>query len=74
MVHAAGPELLTHFVSGGQSKIGDSKSHAPVEAKNVLRLEVTMIDTHRMTILDRIEELKEYVLDQVILAKITSLV
>jgi hypothetical protein len=33
-----------------------------------------VIDAQRMTELDRVEELKEYVLDQVILAKITSFV
>ena len=33
-----------------------------------------MIDTQRMAVIDRVEELEESVLDQVILAKITSFV
>ena len=44
MVHAAGPELFAHFFSGGQSKIRDRKPQTSTEAKDVLRLEITMID------------------------------
>ncbi len=44
MVHAAGPELLTDFLSGSQPKICYRKPQAPVEAKHVLRLEIAVID------------------------------
>ena len=73
MVHAAGPELLADFLSGGQPKIRDRKPQAPVKAEDILRLEITVIDAQGMTVIDRIEELEEYVFDQVISAKITAL-
>jgi hypothetical protein len=73
VVHAAGPELLADFLSGSQSKIRDRKPQAPVEAKHVLRLEVTVIDSQRMAVIDRIEELEKNVFDEVVSTKITSL-
>ena len=73
MVHAAGPELLTDFLSGSQPKIRDRKPQASVKAEHVLRLEITVVDAQRMAVIDRIEELEENVLDQVVPAKITSL-
>ena len=74
MVHAAGPELFAHFFSGGQSKIRDRKPQASIKAKDVLRLEITMIDAQGMAELDRLEELEKYVFDQVIAAEIATLV
>ena len=74
MIHAAGPELLADCLSSGQPKIRDRKPKSRVKAKHILRLEVTVIDTQRMAVIDRVEELEESVLDQVIVAKITSFV
>jgi hypothetical protein len=73
VVHAAGPELLADFLSGGQSKIRDRKPQAPVKAEHVLRLEITVVDAQGMAVIDRIEQLEENVFDQVISTKITSL-
>jgi hypothetical protein len=73
VVHAAGPELLADFLSGSQPKIRDRKPQAPVKAKHVLRLEITVVDAQRMAVIDRIEELEENVFDQVISTQITSL-
>jgi 23S rRNA U2552 (ribose-2'-O)-methylase RlmE/FtsJ len=74
VVHAAGPELLADFLCSGQSKIRDRKPQASIEAKHILRLEVTMIDAQRMAKIDRVEELEENVLDQVVVTKIASFV
>jgi hypothetical protein len=74
VVHAAGPELLTDFLGRSQAKIRYRKPKPCVKAKHILRLEVTMIDTQRMAVIDRIKELEESVLDQVVLAQITSFV
>ena len=74
MVHAASPELFADFFIGGQSKIRDRKPQTPTQAKDVLRLEITMIDAQGMAELDCLEELKKYVLDQVIAAEIATLV
>jgi hypothetical protein len=74
VIHAAGPELLADFLSGSQAKIRDRKPKARIKAKYILRLEVTVIDAQGMAVIDRIKELEESVLDQVILAKITSFV
>jgi hypothetical protein len=73
VVHAAGPELLANFLSGGQPKIRDRKPQAPVKAEHVLRLKITVVDAQRMAVIDRIEELDENVFDQVISSKITAL-
>jgi hypothetical protein len=73
VIHAAGPKLLADLLSGSQSKIRDRKPQAPVEAKYVLRLEITVIDAQRMAVVDRIEELEKNVFDEVVPAKITSL-
>ena len=73
MVHAAGPELLADFLSGSQSKIRYREPHAPVKAENVLRLKITVVDAQRVAVIDRIEELEENVSDEVVSAKITSL-
>jgi hypothetical protein len=63
VIHAAGPELLADFLSGGQPKIRDGYSKPCVEAKHILRLEVTVVDTQRMAVIDRVEELEESMLD-----------
>jgi 23S rRNA U2552 (ribose-2'-O)-methylase RlmE/FtsJ len=73
VIHAAGPELLADCLSSGQPKIRDRKPKSRVKAKHILRLEVAVIDAQRMAVIDGVEQLEENMLDQVILAKITSL-
>jgi hypothetical protein len=56
------------------TKIRDRKPQASTEARDILRLEITVMDAQGMAELDRLEELKKYMLDQVIAAKIATLV
>jgi hypothetical protein len=65
-VHAASPEPFAHFFSGGQSKICDRELQTTTKAKDVLWLDIKMIDAQGMAELDCLEELTKYVLDQVI--------
>lgn len=45
-------ELLAYFVSGCEAKVGDGNAKAIVEAENVLRLQVAVINTEAMTVLN----------------------
>ena len=73
MIHAPGAELLTQLVSGRETKVGDSKAVAVVEAENVLWLEVAVIDTKAMAILNCVKQLQEDVFDQNVVAKIAAI-
>jgi hypothetical protein len=72
MVDAPCTELLAQLISSGEAKIGDGNAKAIVEAENILRLQVTVINTETMTILNCIEQLKEYVLNQSVVPEIAA--
>jgi hypothetical protein len=74
MIHAARAKLLAELVRRGETKVCDSNTAAPIEAKHVLRLEVSMIDTKGMTVLHRIEQLEEDAFDEGVVTKIATMV
>lgn len=74
MIHATCAELGAHLVCGSQTKVGDGESEAVVEAENVLRLQVAVIDIQRMAIVYCVEQLKENLPNQVVLTKISAVV
>ena len=73
MVHATSTEFSTRFIGGSQTKVGDRKAKTVIKAKNILRLQVTMINIERMAVLDRVEQLKKDILDEDVIAQITPL-
>lgn len=63
MVDATSAELLAHFISGCEAKVRDGNAKAIIVAENVLRLQITVIDTETVAILNCIEQLKEHMFD-----------
>jgi hypothetical protein len=57
MIHTSRPKLLAKPISRSETEIGDSNSHATVEAQDILWLEVAVVYAKRMTVLDGIKEL-----------------
>jgi hypothetical protein len=55
-------------VSGGQSKVCKFTSHALVGDQDILRLEVPVVDSNRVAVLDGIQNLKKGSLDKIIVA------
>ena len=72
MVDAACAKLLTQLVSSREAKIGDGNAKAIVEAENILRLQVTVINTETVTILNCIEQLEEHILNQCVVPEIAA--
>ena len=56
-----------NVISSGQSKIGELASHALVGDQNVLRLEIPVVDSNRMAVLNSIQDLKESTFGPVII-------
>lgn len=50
MKHASGAELVTQLLSRSQPEVSDSDPKPIFITKDVLRLEVTVIDTERVAI------------------------
>lgn len=74
MVDATGAKLFTEPLSGRQPKISDCDTQPVIEAQHILRLQVAMINTEIMTVLDCVKQLQENMLDEVIIAQITTAV
>lgn len=72
MVDAACAKLLTQFVSSCEAKVGDGNAKAIVEAENILWLQVTVINTETMTVLNCVEQLKEHVFNQCVVPEIAA--
>ena len=74
MVDTAGAELGAHPVRGSKTEVRDGEAKPTVEAQDVLRLQVAMIDTDTMAILNCVKQLKENVFDEVVIAEIPAIV
>lgn len=72
MIDAACAKFLTQLVSSCEAKVSDGNTKAIVEAENVLRLQVTVINTETMTILNCVKQLEEDVLNQCVVPKIAA--
>jgi len=70
--HTASTELITDFFGRGQPEVRDSNPKAIVVTKDVLRFEVSMVDTERMTIFNCIYQLEENVSDESVIPKISA--
>lgn len=74
MVNATCPKLITDTIRCSESEIGDSELETVVEAEDILRLQVSVINAQRVAVLDGVEELEEDVLDEAIVSEVSSLV
>lgn len=74
MVNAARPKLFTEFLGRSQTEVSDGDAKAVVKAEDVFGLEVSVVNTEGVTILNAIEHLQEYVLDEVVVTKISTAV
>ena len=68
MIHTASPELGAHPISGSQTKVRDGKAKAVVEAEDILWLQVAVINIEGMAVLHCVEQLKEHLSNQVVVA------
>lgn len=73
MVHAARAELGAHPFCGGQTKVRNGKAQTVVEAENVLRLQVAVVDVERVAVLNCVEQLKEHILDELVIAEVSAI-
>lgn len=75
VINTAGPKLSTPNLSRCKAKISDRNFLSTfLETENVLGLEIAMINTHGVAVLDSINELKEDILDQRIVVEVRSIV
>ena len=74
VVDAARAELGAHALRSRKPKVGDSEAETAVEAKDVLGLQVSMIDIEGVAVFNRVEQLKKDLLDEGVITKITPLV
>lgn len=72
MIDTAGAELGAHLLSGSQTKVCDRESQSIIEAEDVLRLQVAMINIERVAVLDCIKQLKKDLPDQIVLTEISA--
>ena len=74
MVDTTSSEFGAHPISGSQTKVRDGKTKTVVEAEDILRLQVAVIDIQGMAVLNRIEQLKENLPDEVVVSKVSPVV
>jgi hypothetical protein len=60
-------------VSSGKSKIGEFAGHALVSNQDVLWLEVPVVDSNGVAVLNGIQDLEEGALDKIIIANVLAL-
>jgi len=72
MVNATCAKLFAQLISSCQAKVGYGNAKAIVEAENILGLQITVVDTEIMTILNCIEQLEEDVPDQCVIPEIAA--
>ena len=72
MIHAASAKLVANFLSRSETKICDGHTEAIVEAKDVLGLQIPMINTQSMAIVNCVEQLKENILDEGVVSQIAA--
>lgn len=72
MIDTTSPEFRAHTFSGSQTKVRDGKAKTVLEAEDVLRLQVAVVDVQRMAVLNCIEQLKEDLPDKIVISEISS--
>lgn len=74
MIYTARTELLAKTLSGCEPKICDCDSKTVVEAEHVLWLQVAVINTEAMAILDCVKQLQKYMLDKIVVPQVPTAV
>lgn len=74
MVDASGTELAARSIGGGEAEVGNRDSKTIVKAHHVLGLQVAMVDSVIVTVLNAVDELQEHFANDGVLAKIPTLV
>jgi hypothetical protein len=59
-------------LSASQTKVGQLELVTTFGNEDVLGLEVAVVDTERMAVLDSIQELKEHLSSQIVISNISS--
>ena len=72
MVDASCPKFITELISCSETKVCDSDPETVIEAEDVLRLQISVIDTERMAIFHRLKQLEEDILDECVVPKIAA--
>lgn len=57
MINAARAKLVTDFVSGGETEVGDGDAEAAVKTENILWFQVPVIDTEGVAVLNCVKQL-----------------
>ena len=74
MVYTAGTELGADSVGCRETEVRNRQTKPPVEAEDVLWLEVAMINMQRVAVLDCVKQLQKYFLNKFVIAQITAMV
>ena len=74
MIDTASPELLADFVGRCEAEISDGDMETTVEAENILRFEIAMINTQRVTVLHCIEQLEKDPFDEIVVPEVAAVV
>jgi hypothetical protein len=72
VINATSAEFITIFFRCSETEVGDGNTKTVIKAKDVLWLQVTVIDTESMAIFNCVEQLEEDVLDEAIVSKIAA--
>ena len=67
VVNASSAKFLTKPLSGGQPKVGDSDTKSIIKTHDILRLQITMINTEAVTVLNCAKQLQEHMFDEVVI-------
>jgi hypothetical protein len=74
VIDATSAKLLTEPLSSRKPEIGDGDAKASIKAQNILRLQIAVIDTKAMAILDCVKQLQEDMLDKSVISQIPTAV
>lgn len=74
MVHAASAEFIADLVRRSKAEIRDCDAKAAFEAENIFWLQISVVNSERVAVLDCIDELQEDIFDEVVLSKISAAV
>lgn len=74
MINATSAELLANLIGSCETEVSDGNLDTSRERQNVLRLQIAVVDPKRVAVLDGIEQLKEDLLDEVVITEVSTAV
>jgi hypothetical protein len=74
VVDATSTKLLTEPLGGRQPEISDGDTKPVIETQHVLRLQVAMVNTEAVAILDCAKQLQENMLDETVIPQISTVI